>query len=312
MIKSVTDNIWHYKYAPETLDDMILSPAIRRKIESFRETQAIPNILLVGHSGIGKSTLAKLIVNDVLKCQYRYINAGDENGIDTIRMKVTDFVQTKGFDGRKKAVILDEASHLTFQAQGALKNVMEQHIDTVSFILTGNHSHMIVEAIKSRCQEYDLTFSIKEYGKRILNILNKEKIQFDKGFVLNRIKTYYPDFRKCLNELEKYTVDGVLESKLIEEKQIVSDIYAKTLDKSVEILEFRKFVMSQEENFNKDYINITEKMFDYITSRKDINEQEKGESLIELCECLKSYPNVMNYEINFSTTMLKIRNIISC
>ena len=226
-------------------------------------------------------------------------------------MKVTDFVQTKGFDGRKKAVILDEASHLTFQAQGALKNVMEEYIDTVSFILTGNHSHMIVEPIKSRCQEYDLTFSIKEYAKRILEILTNENIKFEKEFVIDRIKSYYPDFRKCLNELEKCTIDGVIDRTMLEEKKLIENIYNNVIDKSVEILNLRKLILSKEDEFNKDYPNLTERMFNYIC-KSDINETKKSKSLIELCECIKSYPDVINPEINFSSTMLKIRDIISC
>ena len=120
------DNLWVEKYRPSTLDDVVMSSQNRNIFKKFQESREIPNLLFVGPAGIGKTSLAKIICKDMLECQYLYINASDENGIDVIRTKVTSFAMTKSFDGEIKCIILDETDGLSNDAQRALRNTMEE------------------------------------------------------------------------------------------------------------------------------------------------------------------------------------------
>jgi DNA polymerase III delta prime subunit len=142
-------NLWIEKYRPQTLDDMCLSDSIRAFFSSF--TNEIPHFLFTGNPGTGKTTISRIIVQDILKCDYLYINASDETGIDNIRVKVSGFVQTKSFDGGIKVVVLDEADGLSKEAQKCLRNLMEDYAKVARFILTANYRHKIIAPLQSRC-----------------------------------------------------------------------------------------------------------------------------------------------------------------
>jgi replication factor C small subunit len=149
--------IWCERYRPQTLDDIILSDRTREIVKGFSDE--IPNLLFVGTPGTGKTTLARIIVNDILKCNFLYINASDESGIDTIRHKVTNFSQTKSFDGKVKVVILDECDGLTSQAQAALRNTMESFAKYTRFIITANYGTLFKQTNKTKQNE---TFKITD------------------------------------------------------------------------------------------------------------------------------------------------------
>ncbi len=168
------DKIWVEKYRPAKLDDLILDEGSLRVVSQFKDE--IPNLLFVGSPGTGKTTLARIIVNDILGCNFLYINASDESGIDTIRHNITNFAQTKSFDGGVKVVVLDEADGLTSQAQAALRNTMETYAKYCRFILTANYKHKIIPALQSRCQSIDLKPEIKQAAKRCFNILKEEGV----------------------------------------------------------------------------------------------------------------------------------------
>ena len=199
-------NIWVEKYRPKKLDDFVISEENKSIITSFIQKNEIPNLLFTGTPGIGKTSLAKILVNDILKCQYLYINASDENGIDTIRTKVTNFAQTKSIDGKIKVIILDETDGLSLDGQRALRNTMEEYSKITRFILTANYKHKIITALQSRCQSIDLVPPLTLVAKRCLFILKAEKIDIvesDKIKVAQLVKSFYPDLRKCINELQK-------------------------------------------------------------------------------------------------------------
>jgi len=208
------NNLWVQKYRPSTLDEMVLSEENRKFFSSIKDE--IPNLLFVGTPGIGKTTIAKIIVQDILKCQYLYINASDENGIDTIRSKVSGFSQTKSIDGALKVVILDEADGITIDGQRALRNTMEEYSAFTRFILTANYKHKIIPAIQSRTQYFDLSPDIHSVVNRVLLILKKEKITIPSTEQVNLvriIKDNFPDIRKIINTIQKYSISGTFEIK---------------------------------------------------------------------------------------------------
>ena len=190
------DKIWVEKYRPQTLNDVILDNETLRVVEEY--TNEIPNLLFVGNPGTGKTTLARVIVNDILRCNYLYINASDESGIDTIRHNITNFAQTKSFDGGVKVVILDEADGLTSQAQAALRNTMETYAKYCRFILTANYKHKIIPALQSRCQSLTIKPVVELAVKRCYNILKGENVKVpeeQKKKFVQLVKRHFPDLR---------------------------------------------------------------------------------------------------------------------
>ena len=211
MNKTPASYIWFEKYRPQTLEEIILPENIKATIKGYGQDEKIPHLMFVGKPGLGKTSLAKIIVKDVLKCQYLYINASDENGIDAIRTKVVAFSQTKSIDGRIKVIILDECDGLTQDAQKALRNVMEEFHKVTSFILTANFGHKIISALTSRCQKFDIQISKLDFSDHLANILNKENIKYTVQQIESITEQYYPDLRIAINELQKSSRSGLFE-----------------------------------------------------------------------------------------------------
>lgn len=301
------DNLWVEKYRPSTLDDMVLTKQHRDIFGSYKKTKEIPNLLFVGTAGIGKTSLAKIICKSILECQYLYINASDENGIDTIRTKVTNFSRTKSFDGNIKCVILDETDGLTGDAQRALRNTMEEHASVTRFILTANYNHRVIRPLQSRCQSFDLTPPLKECHVRIDEILKSEGVQCnDASRVKDFVKMCYPDLRKCINEIQKNVVENTLQTEnLISIKDSFVDTIYKIISQGL-ALKARKKVIENEHVFNSDYIELLRSLFNYIHESNSISPEKKSEQLIMVSEFLYRSSFVVDQEINFYTCMLSL------
>ena len=197
------------KYRPKHLDDFVGDNTIRTKIQDYLDTGKLQNLLLFGPAGTGKTSLAKLIV-DQLGADHLYINASDERGIDTIRDKIIPFASSIGFNGLK-VVILDESDYLTAQAQATLRNVMESFSASCRFILTCNYLDRIISPLQSRCMAFGITPpSKKEVGQHILQICESEGINYTKEDLGQVIITHYPDIRKILNTLQGSLKDNQL------------------------------------------------------------------------------------------------------
>lgn len=298
------DNLFVEKYRPQKLEDIILSATNRDKFFDYKKTGEVPNIALIGTPGIGKTTLAKIVVKDILKCQYMYLNASDENGIDTIRNKVINFAKTKSIDGKLKIIILDEADALSLDAQRALRNTMEEYSGYTRFILTGNYKYKITTALLSRCQTFDLTPDIESVVKRCYNILKTEDIKIpDNKQFIRFIKTYYPDIRKCLNELQKNIINGVLNINDISTQNVVAELYNLINKKDLEKL--RKYLISNEGSFNNDYITVLRELFKYIDA-KETNQEKKKISLLIVSDYLYKSAFVVDQEINCYACMINL------
>jgi len=195
------------KYRSQTLEDYVGNEQLKQVIDKYIQKNDIQNLLFYGTPGTGKTTLAKLIVNNI-DCDYLYINASDERGIDTIRDKVQGFASSATFKSIK-IVILDEADYLTIQAQASLRNIIETYSRSTRFILTCNYIEKIIDPLQSRCQVLKITPpSKKEVAQHVSEILDKENIKYELSDIALVVNKYYPDVRKILNTCQISTVDG--------------------------------------------------------------------------------------------------------
>lgn len=305
---SIFDSLWVEKYRPDTLQDIVLPVDVRECFEQYKTTQQIPNILFVGNAGIGKTSLAKIIVKDILpETQHLYINASDENGIDTIRTAVTSFAKTRSLTGSIKVVILDEVDGLTMDAQRALRNTIEEYSSNTRFILTANYKHRVITPLQSRAQYFDLTPDLKDCVSRIVHILKQEciKVSIDQKKLLpGFIKSNYPDLRKIINELQKRCIDNTLRLKNVQaDNDFIQNIFSHIRRDS---LQARKYVIENEMIFNRDYPGLLKQMFQYIIDSQDnLNNKQQ---LVIISEHLYKSAFVLDQEINFSSCCISLEN----
>ena len=202
-------SLWVEKYRPNTLDTYVGNPTIKDRIEQCIEENDVPNFMFHGKAGTGKTTIAKLIVNNI-DCDYIYINASDERGIDTVRDKITGFASSISFKPIK-IVILDEADFLMGAAQAALRNVIETFSKNTRFIFTCNYVERIIEPLQSRLETYKLEPpSKKDVALNVVSILQQENVNFEATDVASIVNLYYPDIRKVIKTVQGFVRKGEL------------------------------------------------------------------------------------------------------
>jgi DNA polymerase III delta prime subunit len=209
--------LWVEKYRPRKIADCILPETSKAIFQNYADKKEIPNMILSGTPGIGKTTVARALCEEI-GADYIVINASKERGISDIRIKVVGYASSVSLTGGRKVIILDEADAMTGEAQTAFRGVVEEFITNCSFILTCNHKNKIIPAIHSRCPPFDFKIP-KEYApklameicKRIETILTDENIKFDQKAVVELVKKFFPDFRRVIGELQKYSITGKID-----------------------------------------------------------------------------------------------------
>jgi len=209
--------LWTERYRPQTVEDCILPERLKETFQQYVQQKEIPNLLLTGGAGVGKTTIAKAMCNEI-GCDFMILNGSDENGVDTIRVKIKNYASAMSFTGGRKVVILDEADYLTPNAQAILRNAIEEFAVNCSFIFTCNFKSRIIEPLHSRCAVIDFRLQNGEktkmasaFFKRITHILNTEKVEYDEKVIAELIKKHFPDFRRAINELQRYSQLGKID-----------------------------------------------------------------------------------------------------
>lgn len=303
-------NLLIEKYRPQSLDEIVLSKEDREYFENIQQKQEIPHLLFAGVQGSGKTSLAKILVNDILNCQYLYINASDENGIDAIRGKIMGFAKTKSLDGKLKVVLLDEADQISLEGMKALRNVMEEYATNTRFILTCNYLFKVIAPIQSRCQIINLIPPIEGVVQRIKEILKKENIKItdeQKPLLVEYIRKNLPDIRRIINDIQKYSINGVLSIRNEISNEFVENIFRKLQSQS-DLMSLRKEIIENEKSFSNDYRNLQKQLFE-VVFKSNLKQETKTEALLTVSKGLEMDAFVIDKEINCFTTLLNLSKL---
>ncbi len=263
--------LWCEKYRPKTIDDCILPETLKETFKGIVVQDEVPNMTLAGGAGTGKTTVARALCNE-MDMEYLFINASEDSGIDTLRTKIRTFASSVSLNGNKKVVILDEADFLQANStQVALRGFIEEFSKNCRFILTCNFKNRIIDALHSRCPVHEFRIDNKEKPqmaaelfKRMTTILDLEGVSYKPPVLVELIKKHFPDFRRIINELQRYSVSGTIDEGILSS---VSEVQMADLMKSLKNKEFtavRKWVV---ENSDNDPARIYRKIYDSLAEK---------------------------------------------
>ena len=241
--------LWTEAHRPKTIEECILPDRLKKPFQEYVNTEKIPHLLLSGGAGVGKTTVAKAMCNQI-NADYIMINGSDESGIDVFRTKIKNFASAMSFTGGRKVIIIDEADYLNPNStQPALRNAMEEFASNCSFVFTCNFKNRIIDPLHSRCAVVDFTLRNEEktkmagqFFKRIQTILQSEKVEYEDKVIAELIKKHFPDFRRILNELQRYSQFGKIDVGILAQ---IGDISIAEITKHLKNKDFgaiRKWV----------------------------------------------------------------------
>lgn len=305
------EKLWSQRYRPQTIADAILPNATKENLQSFVDAGTIPNLLLHGPAGTGKTTAAMAMCNEI-DADFILINASLENGIDTLRTKIFSYATTMSLTGGHKYVILDEADNLSTSAQPALRGLIEEVSSNCGVIMTCNFKNRLIEPLHSRfasvyfnISKQDATDMSTMFMKRVIEILKRENVQYNMKVVASLIKKHFPDFRKVLNELQFAAASGTIdESALLNPiDDSVESLFKILKDKKFH--EMRKWVA---DNADIGATEVFRKMYDVAVDR--VKEDSLPDFILQLGEAQFKHAHVADPEINMAAFLTMV--MIEC
>lgn len=304
--------LWVEKFRPKTVQETILPEVLKTTFQEFVNQGNIPNLLLSGSAGCGKTTIARAMLEE-LGCDYIVINGSMNGNIDTLRNDIKSFASSVSLSGGRKYVILDEADYLNANStQPALRNFMEEFSKNCGFILTCNFKNRIIEPLQSRCSVIDFKISKKEmpalalqFMKRVAGILDKQGIEYDKAVVAEVIKKHFPDWRRMLNELQRYSATGKIDSGMLSNLQEASFKSLIGFLKERDFTSMRKWVG---ENNDSDSVAMFRTLYD--TASEYMEKNSVPQLVLILAKYQYQSAFVADHEINLVACLTEI--MIEC
>lgn len=307
-MSTIEQVLWTEKYRPHRISDCILPEGMKKSFQTFVDKGHIPNLLLTGPAGVGKTTVAKAML-DELGLDYIVINGSLNGNIDTLRTDILQFASSVSFSGERKYVILDEADYMNPQSlQPALRNFMEEYAKNCGFILTCNFKNRIIQPLHSRCSVVDFKVEPSDrpvlavqFLKRTSEVLTKENVEFDKKAVVELITTYFPDWRRVLNELQRTAAQGPITM------QSLRGSSNSSLDELIPILKDKEFKAMRKwvaENTDIDSATIFRFIYDVATTRME--PQSVPAAIIILADYQNRAAFVADQEINLASCLTEL------
>jgi replication factor C small subunit len=303
--------LWTEAYRPKTLADYVFrDDAQRQQVKGWVDAGAIPHLLFSGAPGVGKTTLAKILINELGIDDYDVleINASRENSVDTIRDKITGFVQTMPF-GQFKVVLLDEADYISPNGQAALRGVMETYHASARFILTCNYPNRVIPALHSRCQGFHIErVDVTEFTARVATVLVTESVEFDLDTLDTYVKSTYPDLRKCLNTCQMNSTSGRLEKPQGDEGGI-----REWKTEAVQLFKARQIRQARTLMCNNARPEEMEDVFRWLYDNLDLwsdQPEVQDQAIVIIKNGLVNHSFVADAEINLSATLIELSNLI--
>lgn len=262
--------LWTEKFRPQSIEACILPERLKKPFQEYVNKKTLPNLLLHGGAGVGKTTVAKAMCNEI-GCDFMVINGSDENGVDTIRVKIKNYASSMSFVGGRKVIIIDESDYLTTNAQAILRNAVEEFAGNCSFIFTCNYKNRIIDPLHSRCAV--INFGLKNgekakmasaFFKKIQSILQSEKVEYDDAVIVELIKKHFPDFRRVINEIQRYSQLGKIDIGILSQigEVSISQIVKHLKDKDFGSI--RKWVATTEIDATVLFRKIYDGMYDVL------------------------------------------------
>ena len=300
----MSHSLWVEKYRPQDLSTYIGNEHLKSKVKVYLESEDVPHLLLYGKAGTGKTTLAKIVVNNI-DCDYMYINASDENKVDDVRNKIKTFASSVGFKSLK-VIILDECDYLTPNAQAALRNLMETFSKHCRFILTCNYVERIIDPIQSRCQSYKVVPpSKKEVAQQMVEILDKENCLYKLDDVALIVNAGYPDIRRVINSAQRQIVDGKLK---IDTSSVIQNNYKlqllEMLSNGAKLNDIRQLIA---DNSISDYSELFRLLYDEVDN---YGKGKQAECIMNIAEAQYQDVHVVDKEINFMSLIIRLTRIL--